>query len=459
MTQHNVRFGWRVALFGCIVLLGASCGGGDTTSTTRQAPQPRVDQTPDQEARPVNRVTVVTGVDGPRRTMEDLPFDHSWDLTLPAPVHMAWMDDAQPGLLFVQVATGQIHGIDVYSGMTRWVTQALPVLLRKEQPPFVARDHVRTDGGGEEVDDRLYVISGDRLMVFDCAYGQLIWSFHLGQGGQWGFQPSSGPAVAGSGRNARLFIGDWEGRVRVISFDDRRSRAYVRWQWNLLDVPTAQPMPHDNAVFVGDRGGKMRSFALDRDLRWEYDAQAPILQPPYVRGRSLYFGDDDNVFHVLDRRTGRRLGAQYLPSSVNGRPFSFSSEPQRLYVWTGDGAEPAGLRGFHTADDNVDFTDVERHHLEVERIAQDWFLPGIDRVVASSPGQIYATRRNSLVVLGIGRTTGEINWHWDLRELEQSGDPIVDLISYTDASDEIRTVITTSARGRLVAYRLFGHMR
>ena len=83
--------------------------------------------------------------------------------------------------------------------------------------PHVARNELTDPATGQTYfDDRLYVISADYLYVFDCVYGQTIWTYHLGTNGIDGFQPASGPYAIGHEGSLRVYIGDWEGRVRVV---------------------------------------------------------------------------------------------------------------------------------------------------------------------------------------------------------------------------------------------------
>ncbi len=466
--ENDTRRGrsWAMTALLCAAVLIAACGGGDREEamTRAEEPRPAADEGAGTQAAPVIE-SVVLDVDGETRHLSDLPFDHSWDLVLPAPVHMSWMDDQIHGLLFMQLTNGQIHGIDIYSGETRWVTRPLPKLIKSQHQPCVVSEEVRRDNGEIFKDERLYVISEDKLFVFDCHYGQLIWRYHLGRNGSYGFEPSSGPFAIGSLGSLRVFVGDWEGRIRVVAYEQEKDRPYLKWQFPLRAVASAQPTGMEGLTYVGDRGGMMRCFDLDREVQWIYNARAPIIAPGMVRGRTLYFGAEDNIMHAIDRRTGRELGALFLESPVRSRPFAFNDDPHHIYAFAGGrsdvGAKAAvqGLHSFYTADDNIPYKDVEKHYLEVERMAKEWFAEGITRVVASSPGHLYVTRKNSNVILDLDRRTGEINWNWSLDEERKGEDRTVHLVEYTDSTDEIRTIVTVNADGHVIAYRLFGHQR
>ena len=153
------------------------------------------------------------------RTLSEVPFEFSWDMQFPTPVHMSWIDQSLPDLVFFQLLNGQIHALDARSGETKWVTRRLPRLI--EHRPDAVRVQVPSDKVGQfGEDDRLYVISGDTLFCFDAVYGQLIWSHDLASTGGRGFLPSTSAVFQGSLAAQRVFIGDWEGRIQVITYDE-----------------------------------------------------------------------------------------------------------------------------------------------------------------------------------------------------------------------------------------------
>lgn len=408
---------------------------------------------------PISRsytATVDTEVDGPQRSLDENPFEFAWDLPLPAAVHTSWTSPQTPELLYVQLVTGEIHGIDIYSGITHWVTRPLPKPIRL--PPYVHRTERRDRTTGDVTwDHRLYVISGDVLFTFDCEYGQLIWRHQLGEGQAFGFQPSSGPFALGAPGTRRVYVGDWEGRIQVVAFHQDKQRPYVAWQWNLRATPSAQPNGQEGVAYVGDQAGMMSCFGLDRELLWQFDARAPIRGSSLVRGRSLYFGSDDDILHVLNRLSGEVQGELFLGASIRRRPIAYHADPQSVYVFTEGRDETTGLRAIHTSDDNIPLQDVQADYqkeLQVSRLGERWFLQGIDEIVGSSPGRLYVTRSDSTVVLAVDRHTGGVDWHWDVQEARDN--PIVHITPYVDPADKVRAIVTVDEAGKVVAYRLFG---
>lgn len=455
----------RFARFALPMLAAATavmtgCGGGDErTADDIIADEQLLTEDLAAYQSDVVEATVDTPL-GRRMTLETLPFGLAWDLNLRAPVHAAWHSPQVPELVFFQLQTGEVQAVELETGLTRWSTQPLPRRIHLE--PFVARNSVSEVAGQSYNDDRLYIISGDHLFVFDAIYGQLIWSHHLGQRGSGGFQPSSGPMAIGFGESLRVFIGDWEGRVRVLTFNEEAERSYVLWQWNLQDAPTATPAGASNEIYVVDHGGTISSFALERELNWQYEALSPLLGSPLVRGRSLYVGGRDNVVHVLNRLSGREYGRVFLGAPVVRKPFAFNREPRRVYVWVApeEGAR-AGLYAIHTADDTIAYESVtldngDPRTVEVERLGQDWFVPGVSRLVGSSPVYLYLTRPQSNVVLAVNRDTGVVDWHWDLAAENHAAGAIEHVIEYQDPTDEARSIIAIDSTGRVITYRLFG---
>ena len=220
-------------------------------------------------------------------------------------------------------------------------------------------------------DDRLYVISADYLYVFDCTYGQKIWSYHLGINGDDGFQPASGPYAIGTEGSLRIYIGDWEGRIRVVTRHPTKLLPYLDWQWNLRAVPTARPEGYDMLAYVADRQGKLSCFDLERELLWQQDCGAPLHGAPFLRGRNAYVGSEDSVFHVFNRLSGMPQGKLFMGQPITRQPFAFTTEPTSVYLWTDD---QHGLRGglsrIATVDDNIAYEDVEQFDLQVNRLSK-----------------------------------------------------------------------------------------
>jgi outer membrane protein assembly factor BamB len=54
--------------------------------------------------------------------------------------------------------------------------------------------------------------------------------------------------------------------------------------------------------------GKVRAYQLaSGQLKWSYDAQAPLFAPPAVAADHVYAGDLKGVVHAVDLATGMRM--------------------------------------------------------------------------------------------------------------------------------------------------------
>ena len=71
--------------------------------------------------------------------------------------------------------------------------------------------------------------------------------------------------------------------------------------------------------------------------------------------------------HVLNRLSGEEITRLVLPGPITRQPMAFNRESDRIYVWTGPGANP--LHSIRTLPDSIEYQDVEQFPLEIERVA------------------------------------------------------------------------------------------
>lgn len=403
---------------------------------------------------------------GHQRKLKDTPFERSWDLQLPKPVLSSWISPNIPELIFFQVRdTYEIYAIDAFSGHTKWVTPKFPKSARVL--PGVSR--VATPAAkGEQAgfDDRLWVISDDTLYSFDAIFGEIVWRWQLP------FSPSTTPLALGPNGNQRIFIGDHTNRMQVVTYHAEKSFPYIAWQMNIQQKISAAPVEHEGLVYAADESGVVRCFKYDREEVWAYATGAPIFGSPLTRGRLLYAGNQDNALYALNRLSGERLGALFLNGPIRRAPFAFKAEANRVYAWV-DPTDPknpddqalAGLYAIKSQSDNVAFTDNTKHPLEVERLGQEWMLPGVDRLVCSTPEHLFVTSQRNPEVMAVNRTTGKVDWSWNVNEdhkayLNDKGKPepreIAYISQYQDPSDLNRSIYTVDTTGHVIAYRVNG---
>ena len=403
-------------------------------------------------------------VPGALRALKDTPFERSWDLDLKKPVSNAWILSEIPETVFFQLAgSNEIVAVDALSGHTRWVS--IPFAEPLKLAPGACR--VRMPGQrpeGRLNDDRLYLVAEDVLFVLDGASGQVIWRYTLP------FSPSTSPKAVGIDSGVRIFLGDWAGRLQVVSYDAAKSWPYVAWQMNLGTAITAPLVEKDDLVYLADSAGVVHSFKQERQQAWTFAAGGHINGAPVVRDRDLFVGTSDHILFALDRLTGEKLGQCNLNAPLKGAPFVFRNDPHRVYAWVaGESGKPGGIYAFHAKHDTVAYTDTTKHPLDVVRMGLAWQATGVDTLVSSTPGYLYATASGSTVVQAINRQKGVVDWTWDVqaeRRAEQLAagvrpGQVADvsrLLSYQDPTDANRSIFAIDEAGGVVAYRFFGYV-
>jgi outer membrane protein assembly factor BamB len=409
---------------------------------------------------PVETAPVV----GSKRVLGDTPFERSWDLNLKKPIAGSWVLPALPGTVFFQLAeTHELVAVDALSGHTRWMTMALPEALRVD--PALAR--VRVAGPRNDIqvfDERLYLISQDVLFCFDMASGQLIWRYELP------FAPASSPSPVGVESGLRVFIGDWAGRMQVVTYDNLKSYPFIAWQYNLGSEMRAPAVEKEELVYVADGKGFIHAFKADRSLQWSFNAGGHVHGSVAIRDRALFAGTTDSILYAIDRLTGEKLGQVNVNAPITRAPFLYNHEKNMVYAWVGlDQGARGGLYGFHAQADSVTFADTARHPLEVVRMGQSWHLPGVDTLVGSTPGVLYVTTGSGTEVKAVNRLTGTVEWTWDVQEertAEQLGRgvkksdlvKVSKILSYQDPTDTNRSLFVIDESGTVVAYRFYGYV-
>jgi outer membrane protein assembly factor BamB len=403
-------------------------------------------------------MTVSQIPDSKFRSMKQTSFERSWDLKLGSKALGSWISPSVPELVFFQTASDNaMVAVDTMSGATRWVSMPFPKPLRL--PPYVERTVLRDQTGHPYNDDRLYLISDDILFCVDVRTGQLVWRYELP------FSPSTGPCAVGIEGDLRVFVGDWEGRVRVTTLHPDKGFPYGVWQWNTGVDLSAQPYSREGLVYVGDHGGTLRCFALDRDQKWQFPAGGQIYGSAVARDRVLYFGSTDNVLYALNRLSGERLGQLNLNGPIRRAPMLFGDETKRVYVWvTSSDRMVSGLYAVRAVPDVVTFPDNTPEHphtpLEIVRLGVDWHFPGVTRIVGSTPQHLFLSYPESTVVAAVRRDNGQLDWAWDCAE-DRSGKnaPHVNLVTeYQDPTDLNRSIFTCDDKGQVIAYRFFGYV-
>jgi outer membrane protein assembly factor BamB len=439
------RLSPAAALVSSLVLL-VGCGGGNDRSAVTRANAVSSDHSAADLKAFKDRV----------RTTDTVAFEHAWDLQLPGPVHASWISPEINDVLYVQLeGSNAVYAIDAFSGRTRWVSQPLPkgIALNAHS----ARVVLPSGKVGESInDDRVYLVSDDVLYCIDGVYGEVVWRYELP------FSSAAGPHAVGPDGNLRVFLGDWAGRLQVVTWSPKNGLAYQLWQYPLGAPLTAPAVAYENLVYVGDQGGKISCFDLERVMKWKTDVGGKVLGSPDLANRLLYVGTTANVFYCLNRLSGEELARVHLNAPISRSPFHFRADPGLIYAWT-DSPDPArgGLWAFESRSDQLELThnlDAQNRprKKEIIRLTKRFFVPGVTRLVSSSPEHLFLMGEGSTVVQAVNRSTGTTDWVWDLNDGRSSKEEVTQVTTYADPSDFNRSVFTIGADNRIHAFRLFG---
>jgi hypothetical protein len=387
----------------------------------------------------------------PARGHGEVPFEKAWEVTLPSRIAKSWMGEQIPDLLFVQVEGNYaIHCIEATSGATKWVS--IPFARPITGQAFVQR--VTLPGEREReirVIDRLYMVIDDSLIALDIATGQVAWRYVLP------FAPSTGPLAVGTGGALRVFLGDWNDRLQVVTLHPDKGFPYIAWQWPTAGTILAPGVESEELSYFTDSRGDIHCFKLDRSEVWLASTGGAIEGGAVLRDRVLYAGTESNALHALNRLTGEKLGQFNLAGPVKRRPFLFNGEPERMYVWTtSDDPARGGLWAVRAQPDAVLINENTRQSVEVVRTALDWYMPGATDVVASTPLNLLVTGTDKTLVWAVHRGNGKTSWAWDLKRNWPGTGAVDHVVTYTDRRDALRSLFACDTNGRLVSFRLFG---
>jgi len=384
------------------------------------------------------------------------PLETSWELTLPGRVERSWIGEQIPGLVFFQIAgSHEIHCVDVKSGETRWVSEKFnhPIL----GDAFV--HHLVQPGEREKemvVDDRLYIIVDDTLHCLDIGSGQRIWHYVLP------FAPSTGPMAAGASEgNLRVFIGDWNNKIQVVgmnqpSSDRQRKFPYVVWRMNMPGPVLAQGAESEELAYLGDSSGRLHCFKLDRSVVWETETGGAVDGGVITRGRTLYAGNDGNALHAINRLTGERLGQFNLPGPVTRRPFWFTGEPERLYVWVDNKSEKTtSLLALRVQPDNIASSDASKYALEVVRMGQEWTVAEVDDLLGATPLHFYLGNKKKKSVKQIHRGSGKVIKEFQVSQLVEN-EAIQGVVSFPRTYSSDLPTIAYSTSGHVICWQTYG---
>jgi hypothetical protein len=137
----------------------------------------------------------------------------------------------------------------------------------------------------------------------------------------------------------------------------------------------------------------------------------------------------------------------------------FRDDSGAVFVWTdANGENPAGLWRLDIRSDQTPGGELSRDsgrpNIDIVRNAKRWFVPGVNRVVGSTPHHLLLMG-DQPVITAVHRQSGAVAWRWDLNQGRTGERRFVHVTTYLDPWDQTRMVFLVDARHRLSAYRIF----
>jgi outer membrane protein assembly factor BamB len=151
------------------------------------------------------------------------------------------------------------------------------------------------EGAPAIADGTVYVASLDKhLYALDLANGKQKWKVKLGP-------MKASPSVKGD----RVYVGDLDGRFYCLKRDDG---AKV-WDFETMGEITSGCNFHGTNILIGSHDATLYCLNADGKKVWEVKTDGPVNGSASVIGDTTFVAGCDSIFHILDAKTGKELGA------------------------------------------------------------------------------------------------------------------------------------------------------
>ncbi|MFC2115394.1 PQQ-binding-like beta-propeller repeat protein [Bacteroidota bacterium] len=211
-----------------------------------------------------------------------------------------------------------------------------------------------------------------------------------------------------------------QGFNRIIGKDLKTGKN----MWDFMVGATfAEPLLHDNRVYIGTQTGYMYSWQADRRQggrptpEWQFRANGAINRKAEVYGEYLLFGANDGAFYCLNKNNGE-LVWKYQVEKPESRAYRHFSVPN-----ASDGKVVVG-----SADKKLYCFDIESGDLVFSYEADDWIR---SRPVFNDEGFYFATLKGTLYGVQHKKAktkllfTKKISEHPILADISMQGDRMV----------------------------------
>ncbi len=253
------------------------------------------------------------------------------------------------------------------------------------------------DAGPIIADGKVFANDHDgRLLAIDLATGEEVWRKEY----------EAGFVATPSYKDGLLFAADYEGVLHAIEVET----AEEKWSFESGAEVTGSPVFYEESVVFTSQSGSL--FRLDRKSGkevWRYETDEPILCGASLAGDITFLGGCDEQLHVVDLKTGKRIGEPITIGPTQSTPCA---------VADGVLIPTQGGEIYHFA------VGKEGHNLEKRWTFNDRKMASEFRSsLAVADGIVIATG-SSKRVFAVDLKTGEVLWHNILRR-RASASPII----------------------------------
>lgn len=266
--------------------------------------------------------------------------------------------------LYAQSTNGAVTCFDNETGQRRWAVQLgladNPILPLTTNSTYV------------------FAANGSKLYCLQKTNGNIVWELTF---------PGS-PSVAPAVDNQRVYLGMIDGSV--YAFDIKKiaqlesegrmpqwSIQTLMWRYKTPLAIVSPPMPLQHVVAFASESGKIYAVGSEkRELVFQYKTAAKLSAPMALYGRTLLVPSQDNIFYAISADHGTPVWEFTVGLPIRRTPTAIGN---KVYFMPFRGG---------------------MYQLNADTGNQNWWRPGVEQFLSSSPHRVYAKdHTGNLVVL------------------------------------------------------------
>lgn len=239
-------------------------------------------------------------------------------------------------------------------------------------------------------DNPIYPLTSNTRYVF-ASNGSMLYCLEKSNGNQvWQMAFPGSPSVSPAVDNSRIYLGMLDGSV--YAFDIKKitelesqglmpqwSNQTLLWRYKSTTSIISPPIPFRHVVAFANEAGKIITVGSQkRELIYEYRTGAKLSAPMALSNKTLMIPSRDNIFYAISVEHGASQWQFTVGLPIHRTPVVVQD---RVYVMP--------LRG-------------GMYELNANTGKSNWWRPGIEQFVGSSPSRVYAKDyTGNLVVMDI----------------------------------------------------------